>query len=213
MPNNRQRQTPQNTSYVVKVETVQAPLSFSAQLLKEPVGLASLIVAISAVLISVQQGCQTRTHNELSVMPRIVVSGFYHTGKHAGIGFINSGLGPAEIREFAVLVDRKPVSSWKEALQALDIPLTGTTKNSSPVPGDFVRVSDIKPAIDSETILIGIRDEPERVQKLTEALTRIEVRITYCSLYRQCWKVTNSSVEHRAVPYPKDVNPTFFSEL
>jgi hypothetical protein len=210
--NNNQQDAMRNTPAIIKVELLESPSTLIGRLFKEPVGLSSLMIAVAAVMISIQQGCQTRAHDRLSVTPRFLVDSFVETNKHTGIHLLNNGLGPGEVREFKVLVDGKPKTSWVDVLRTLDIP-DGEITQRALVPGDFVGVTNITNPLESEYLLLAIKDTPERVVLLATRFYRVEVIITYCSLYKECWRVSNKSLNHKPVEYPAEARYSFGAGL
>jgi hypothetical protein len=74
-------------------------------------GIATTIIALCALALSIWQGVQTRRHNRLSFRPHLTTwtntdaeKGFYT------IELTNNGIGPALIEEFLVKVDGKVIS-------------------------------------------------------------------------------------------------------
>lgn len=77
------------------------------------ISLASAVVAVCALGITVWQACLTRKHNKLSVRPMIGTMEYQDVKDNIGaIGFNleNSGVGPAIIRKFVLLYGDKEVS-------------------------------------------------------------------------------------------------------
>jgi hypothetical protein len=74
-------------------------------------GIATAVIALCALALSIWQGMQTRRHNRLSFRPHLTP----WTNRDAEKGFytielINNGIGPALIEEFLVKVDGKVIS-------------------------------------------------------------------------------------------------------
>ena len=63
------------------------------------VSIGAFLVGISALIISIWQGMETRKNYHLSVTPHVEVWGNWIDGEsHIGISLINNGIGPAIIR-------------------------------------------------------------------------------------------------------------------
>ena len=77
------------------------------------VALASAVVAICALFVTVYEVRQIRKHNRLSVRPLLTTMQNYDVkGKRQTFSFelINAGFGPAIIKDFILLYDGKEVS-------------------------------------------------------------------------------------------------------
>src|ERR1051325_6864496 len=72
------------------------------------IGIAATIIAISALIVSIWQGAETRRHNRLAFRPALAF-GVEENSTDSGIYLYNSGNGPALIKRFAVYVDGQPV--------------------------------------------------------------------------------------------------------
>jgi len=69
----------------------------------------SLFIAVLALGVSLWQGMVTRTHNRLSVRPRLQLLYNAYRDKPPGFYFKNVGTGPAIIRKIEAYIDGKPV--------------------------------------------------------------------------------------------------------
>ncbi len=77
------------------------------------VAIASAVVAIFALVVTIWQGRQNYKHNKMSVLPKLSITRpFDGTGKEntVSVDFINSGIGPAIIKDFILTYDGKEVS-------------------------------------------------------------------------------------------------------
>ena len=93
--------------------------------------IATSVLALLALFLSLWQAFQSRKHNKLSVRPLLVFIVNYDTTidtNNRGIGFSvsNKGVGPALISSFRVLVDKKDVTvdaphPWASALRLADL--------------------------------------------------------------------------------------------
>lgn len=97
--------------------------------------------------------------------------------------FGNTGIGPAYLHWFQILVDGKPKPSWLAMGAALGL------KNHPKF--DFVRPGRVyKPDSYNKHFWVqpGPLDEEIRSQH-----KRIELKACYCSIFDECWAVTNHS--------------------
>jgi hypothetical protein len=89
------------------------------------VGITSTVIALVALAIAIWQGYVMRKHNKLSVRPLLRLDRV-SIGKTQSISLINSGIGPAIINKFDVLVDDivlqgQGMTRMNEALRTLGI--------------------------------------------------------------------------------------------
>ena len=154
------------------------------QVIEVITAIATAVLALGALIISITEARAARQHNRLSVMPYLTVR--HHlsgsTGK-LGITASNDGLGPALVTACVVEVDRAPMqedqdSGWKAALKALDLPRQEfaihvvAPKGAIPVGGTVWLLST--PFTPERTAL---RDQMEK------AFERLEIRLSYKSMY------------------------------
>ncbi|CAG1021695.1 hypothetical protein DOJK_01178 [Patescibacteria group bacterium] len=78
-------------------------------------GIASSVIAICALILSVWQGYLTRLHNRISVKPHLTTWSYdYIPGKGlCSIDLINNGIGPAVIKKFIIKVDGEVIKGEK----------------------------------------------------------------------------------------------------
>ncbi len=77
------------------------------------IAVASAVVAICALAVTIWQGRQNYKHNKISVRPKLAVSKNLKptkTKKTVCFELINSGVGPAIIKDFILIYDREEVS-------------------------------------------------------------------------------------------------------
>lgn len=73
----------------------------------------SLVIALCALGVTVWQGKQNYRHNKMSVRPKLTASENYEDdedGRNVTFELINSGFGPATIKEFVLYYDGKEIS-------------------------------------------------------------------------------------------------------
>ena len=74
------------------------------------IGIASIVIASCAVIVSVWHGWVTRKHNKLSCKPHLTT--WNYSAEKEGcyaVELMNNGLGPALIKEFLIKVDGKVI--------------------------------------------------------------------------------------------------------
>jgi len=85
--------------------------------------IATVIIAVTALVVSIWQGIETRKHNRLSVRPHLVFfTDFSSQDSELGIFIKNNGVGLAYIKNVEISVNGKvmPNSScnWKNILNS-----------------------------------------------------------------------------------------------
>ena len=86
------------------------------------VAFSALVVSICAVVLSFNEVRLVRSQTEASVWPHLrtgVNVNFTSEGASYVMRVTNSGVGPARIRSFRVLLDGEPVHTWAEVKEAL----------------------------------------------------------------------------------------------
>ena len=153
--------------------------------------ICTIFIAITAVVFSIQQGCETRKHNRLTVVP--ILNFIVHVSPKQqsirGIILKNTGFGPAKIKSFEIYVDGELIKdnndisgTWDEALSKLGFVDRSWMKSTS--------MEGVAAAIlpNEEVKLLFLEQEyytPERVKHLDEAVKRLKIRILYESIYEQ----------------------------
>ena len=144
--------------------------------------IASVIIALTAVIFSLLQSRKTDKHNRLMVTPHI--SSITHVNSEKGITAItleNNGLGPALINDFSIHIDNIAVKGndiVEESLKRLlkDLPINEwghesiTTNSFLPAGGKIEVVTIVSSKISPEEV----------IQKLD---SRILLQIDYRSIY------------------------------
>ena len=152
--------------------------------------ICTIIIAITAVVFSIQQGCETRKHNQLTVAP--ILNFERHSSSEQltrGITLKNSGFGPAIIKSFEIYVDGELIKdnngiggAWDETLSKLGFVSTrglkfaGTTGEVSLLPKEEVKLLFMEK---------GKYTTPENLKHLDEAVKRLKIHILYESIYEQ----------------------------
>jgi len=135
-----------------------------------------LFAAVQAGVV-VWQGAVDREHKRLSVRPHVIVS-FDTPDDEAGWTLTNPGLGPAEIRWFAVSVDGHQQPTWEDVAKALQL-RTPVIWQQVFYPGE------LKAANEPPTKLVRFKKD----SSVMAARNRVIVEACYCSLYGDCWRV------------------------
>ena len=139
--------------------------------------ISALITAVVAVFIAVFELQANREYQRLSVEPYLEFSDTNRNGYERILS--NSGLGPARIQTVEVSVRGKDISNWKEAVQLLtkddetSIMLSGLWKGRQIKQGELITLLHLKEEITA--------------QKFLENSHELNMKICYCSIYKECW--------------------------
>lgn len=136
------------------------------------------VVALAALFVSIDQGCQTRRHNRLSVRPKLVHD-FYYGDDGAGWKRVSFGSGPARLRGFRIQVDGKPVRDLQEFVSRLGVPPGTPLTFTNPMVGSVY-------APGHENVLIWTKSS-SGADILRKQWPRAVVQTCYCSAYDECW--------------------------
>lgn len=77
-----------------------------------------LIIAASALFISIWQGIENRNFNKLSLKPYLKYD-FTNGVEGLSISIRNAGQGVAIVKSMQVLIDEEPYNSWQSALKVI----------------------------------------------------------------------------------------------
>jgi hypothetical protein len=160
--------------------------------------IAAVITAIVSVIISSvslhitqQQNTKqlelTRTHNKLSVKPKILIFGnLYKTSDQIGVGIRNEGLGPAIIKKIRFAIDgiwlkKQGKEASIEILKWLEV---GRGMFSYSILGDNATIR-------SETTVWLFSSDPsnsynEKRRIIVKMSKHVGIAVYYCSLYNEC---------------------------
>ena len=148
-----------------------------------------IIIALCALSLSIDQGIRNREHDRLTVRPYVHIN-FEDTVESGAIWKLtNSGLGPAIIKSFQILVDGNPCTNWACVLTKLQM------ANDTP---PAVRVRAIYPGMiveakESMMLIQIMRGDFAADLFKNYKFRRVEIRTCYCSLYNECWQVGNNT--------------------
>ncbi len=146
------------------------------------IALSSVVIALCALGTSIHQGYAIRHHQHLSVMPWLGL-GFYYNEEGSGWILDRSGAGPALLQTFEVFVDKIAQPHWLAAGAALRLPTPPNFQFSVPRSGTL-----LMPGAADKIFWIAPGPGAEALQR--EA-NRLAIVACYCSLYEQCWRITN----------------------
>ena len=153
------------------------------------------LVALCALLLAVYTSWLNRDYLRRSNRPEMQVS-FFFSDEGSGFLFGNTGLGPAYLEWFQILVDGKPQPSWLAMGGALGFKRPPTFK--------FVRPGRTY-QINSYNKTFWVPPGPLD-QELRANRRRIEIRACYCSIFDECW-VESDKADPRSVktcePFPQ----------
>lgn len=150
----------------------------------------SLGLSIAAIVVAIWQGVLTRKHNRVSVRPYVVTRRAKNRTQAGMTGvyeFVNVGLGPAVVRRFEFLVDRKPLTGGM-SLEAADEVLARTiggaieyqvVRSACPSPGYCLRAGE--EYLLAEVSFKGITKDLEK--ELDRRLQVVDVELEYEDFY------------------------------
>ena len=157
---------------------------------RAPIPLASAVISFCALAFTVYQGYLQRQFVKLSFQPSMMI-GFYYNDEGTGYMFGDSGIGPATLKTFEVLVDGKLQPTWLEMCRALEF--------ATPPHFDFVVPRpEIVYKPNSFEKLFWIRSGPDSEQFKLK-VGRVPVTACYCSVFGDCWRVDSHGAPPRAV--------------
>jgi hypothetical protein len=138
----------------------------------------ALTVALAGICLSAWDNWDNRRHRRLAVQPKVqFIYKFDQEG--AGWGWMNAGLGPAEIMAFQASVRGKEAHTHLEVLSILGVEQRDSIMIGTVGRGTIVRAGD-------KGILIEAKSSPAREQ-LAKNLYDVKWRVCYCSIMGECW--------------------------
>ena len=173
---------------------------FNAWLVDKSIALASAVIALCALVATIQQGYAVRQHQRLSMIPWLGFS-FDHNEKGAGLTMDQSGPDSALFRTFEVFVDGVPQPHWNAVAGALGLP--GGTRYDFSVPYPRTLFAPGRQAK-----IFWIAPGPA-AEALRQQANRLSIVACYCSLYKECWRVTNTGI-HEEVSTCSPFSPFIF---
>jgi len=164
------------------------------------VALSAVVLGLCALIVSVVQVQIMREEQHAAVWPRIQMARSYSSGRNIGIIVVNPGIGPAVIKDVRASIDGEPVTSWGSVLQALvpDEPPRDLVLSS--ISGRIIPAGEVVQTLFSA--------DPTIADGLAEQLHRLDLRICYCSVYDECWWVSDAFGDESPEPEPAGFCPT-----
>jgi hypothetical protein len=146
------------------------------------VALAAAVIALASLGLSIWQGFETRHHDRLSVLPVLTSTIEDSPDKEAGLTVANKGVGPAIIREQAILVDGKPVEmdehgGWENAEKQVGIDQL-ELRDSNFEDGSAITVGEVVPLL-----VIPSKSTPDQRRLFSRAILHLTIRFVYESIY------------------------------
>lgn len=158
------------------------------------VSVATILVAVAALSVSVWQGMELRRYYRLSTRPSLVMK-IHQASPKVGLWVLNNGLGPAELRSMDVYVDGKLVASGPTALEGIrdrlgiaDLTIEYMSRLDS---GIWIQTG--------ETLMLlefpQVHHTPERVERFRAAFSRLRVALQYRSIYGEAFSTRDSTTK------------------
>lgn len=137
--------------------------------------ISAVFIGLVAVAVSAYTAILQREQIRAQVWPRLLM---YNAGNAGEFRIANKGVGPAMVRSVRVLVDGKPVTSWKQALERLQLqdPDQGYSSLSGLVLSAGEDIAYLKPS--SRERFVEIRKHAGK---------RLGIKLCYCSALNECW--------------------------
>ena len=151
------------------------------------IALASTVVALSALGVSIWQGYVMREHNKLSVMPLLYVDKDTREGSDIELTVLNQGVGPAIITSFALYCDENQylfptTKQYAEILVSLGLdPKQQVFTADIPIEGNVIKDGSSFSVIK----FIGSGQNAELHKQITSVLPRLSLEIVYQSVYQE----------------------------
>ena len=147
-------------------------------------GWVGVVIALCALGGSLYNAYLDLQYKRLSSQPHLEIS-FYTTKDGAGWMLCNFGLGPAVVQWFAAYVDGKYQVRWHDIETILGGP-GGPFEVGTVVPGQYL----LPGSIPGKLFWVS---SPERSAIIAANWQRVRLEACYCSIYDECWKVTNAA--------------------
>jgi hypothetical protein len=169
---------------------------------RDLVAFCSMFIALLALILSISESRDRRVHESFSVRPRFGYA-YYSNDTGAGWRLMNSGLGPARLRGFRMLVDGIPRSGFDDLIKALDLPLPVQYEFTNPEVGDWYKA-------DHESVLFWIKSSAAAA-KLRTVWPRVVLQACYCSIYKECWYFSSDALPDPTGDDPRDDDCSTFA--
>lgn len=157
------------------------------------VGVSAVVIGICALGVSLYETNLMREEQRAAVIPLLELGRSYNlavddpsSGKtRLSLHAENVGIGPAQVRDFRVLVDGNTKSTWDAAMRSL-------ISHGSPIEYGQSTINGRTIPPDRMVIMFDLNDTG-----LTEALLnefeRLDFQACYCSVFDECWLTSFSA--------------------
>jgi hypothetical protein len=152
--------------------------------------LASGFVALMALAVSTYNVVLQRQQIRAQTWPHL--SWTYTDGEVLTFQLTNSGVGPAIVKDFAVMVDGKSVKTWDEAFTRLGIKHDSFGKSS-------IQGKVLGPGSEQKSLFISDPDM-QKAWLGAYASGRVTFDLCYCSVLDDCWQLSKGPVK-RCTPH------------
>jgi hypothetical protein len=157
-------------------------------------GLSVLALAVSAYSTYWQ-----RQQARAMVLPRLQLSTTFGEGR-VTMMLENVGVGPADIKTVQLLLDGKPLASWRDFFRALDG--HGLSVNYSNIHGRVIGAG--------KDVRVMEVSDPQALERIRAALPRLTFELCYCSVLEECWHLVDGEQSlHDAIGSCKAMPNTF----
>lgn len=146
-------------------------------------GWVGVVIAVCALGGSLYNAYLDRQYKRLSAQPHLEM-GFRTTQNGTGWTLGNFGLGPAVVQWFAAYVDDNYQLNWEDIEKILGGP-GGPFEVGTVVPGQYL----LPGPVPGKLFWVS---SPERSAIIAANYRRVRLEACYCSIYDECWKVTNA---------------------
>ena len=161
--------------------------------------ISAIITAVVAVWIAVVEQQSNREYQRLSVEPYLELSNSNLNVYERQL--VNSGLGPARIQTVEVSFDGKNISNWREAVN-----ITINDNNTPITVSDLWNGRQIKAG---ERIVLIHLSEEQAARKFHSNISKLKMKICYCSMYKECWIKENSKIPKQVAQCPVNSYKSF----
>ncbi len=160
---------------------------------------SALITAVVAVWIAVVEQQSNREYQRSSVEPYLELAN--SNAKTYERFLTNSGLGPARIESVEVSVNDVEMTGWKDVVNVLtgddDTPISysGLWKGRQMKAGEQVTLVHLT--------------EKETARMFHRNIQKLNMKICYCSIYKDCWIKENAKEPQPVSACPVNDNKSF----
>lgn len=174
---------------------------------------SAAVVAATALGVSIYQAYITREQQRMSVWPYVTQD---NTGSDSSYArrVHNVGIGPALVRSVTIAVDGRRVATWRElVMRARNVDSTSArllTRGSAIMTSSVRRGHVLLPDANVELIRATGGPAPAALRDMLND-DRVDLRVCYCSLYRECWLSSSLSMEPQPVRVCDAPDPQFRS--